>query len=238
MNTPLGIKGVLFDFDGTLTQPGLLDFTSIRKVLGCPAGQPILEFIETQPKEMQAQLMSILDEWELDGARKAKPNFGAERCLKSLKRSGILVGILTRNSLKSVAQALIAFQGIGIQDFVTVITRETSRPKPHPEGVYRAAHQMGVKTSEILMVGDFRFDILAGKLAGAQTVLVTNGSVSNLPPADPQPDHVIRSLMQLPALLCLDQEDLSRENDAFARETVNVEELREIHLVLLGDDKG
>jgi hydrogenase expression/formation protein HypE len=237
MHIPLGIKGILFDFDGTLTRPGLLDFPAIKKALGCPADQPILEFIETRPMEMRPHLMSRLGDWEIEAARGSIPNLGAERCLQTLKRRGILLGILTRNSLHSVKQALVAFDGIGINDFTTVITRETSRPKPHPEGVYQAANQMGVHTSEILMVGDFRFDILAGKAAGARTVLVTNGLVSSMAPTDPQPDYVIRSLVQLPALLCFDQEDLSRENDALGCETVDVKEVGEIHSVLLGDDK-
>jgi phosphoglycolate phosphatase-like HAD superfamily hydrolase len=54
---------------------------------------------------------------------------------------------------------------------------------------------------EILVAGDFRFDVPAGRAAGARTVLVTNGTVAKLAPANPQPDHVIRSLMQLPDLL-------------------------------------
>jgi HAD superfamily hydrolase (TIGR01509 family) len=223
MHISFGIKGILFDFDGTLTRPGLLNFPAIKRALGCPADQPILEFIETRPMEMRPRLMSILDEWEIEAARGSIPNLGAERCLQTLKREGLLLGILTRNSLQSVKEALMAFNGIGIDDFRTVITREVSRPKPHPEGVYQAANQMGVHTSEILMVGDFRFDILAGMAAGAGTVLLTNGLDSRLAPTDPQPDYVIRSLMQLPALLGLEEEDLSRKNDASGCETVYVE---------------
>jgi len=30
------IKGVLFDFDGTLTIPGAIDFFDIKDSLGCP----------------------------------------------------------------------------------------------------------------------------------------------------------------------------------------------------------
>lgn len=223
MNTPLGIKGILFDFDGTLTRPGLLDFPAMKRAIGCPADQHILEFIETRPVEMRPHLMSILDRWEIEAARGSIPNLGAERCLYTLMREGMMLGILTRNSLQSVIQAFMSFDGIGIDTFATVVTRETSRPKPHPEGVYQAAARMGVRTWEILMVGDFRFDILAGKAAGARTVLLTNGLVSPLAPADPQPDFVIRSLLQLPALLGLEEEDLSRKNDALGGETVYVE---------------
>jgi hydrogenase expression/formation protein HypE len=225
MHIPLGIKGILFDFDGTLTRPGLLDFQAIKKALGCPAGEPILEFIETRPMEMRPRLMAILDEWEIEAARGSIPNLGAERCLQTMKRWGVLLGILTRNSLQSVKQALMAFDGVGMDDFAAVITRETSRPKPHPEGVYQAADQMGVQTSEILMVGDFRFDVLAGKAAGARTVLVTNGLVSPMAPTDPQPDYVIGGLTQLLTLLCLDQEDLPRKNDALGCEAVNIKKI-------------
>ena len=43
---PFLIKAVIFDFDGTLTKPGTLDFPSFKKSLGCPVDQPTLEYIE------------------------------------------------------------------------------------------------------------------------------------------------------------------------------------------------
>jgi hydrogenase expression/formation protein HypE len=38
------IDGVLFDFDGTLTRPGALDFSVIKRAIGCRADTPVLEF--------------------------------------------------------------------------------------------------------------------------------------------------------------------------------------------------
>ena len=43
---PFRAKAVLFDFDGTLTAPGALDFRVIKKEIGCPQDMPVLEFIE------------------------------------------------------------------------------------------------------------------------------------------------------------------------------------------------
>jgi len=40
------VKAVLFDFDGTLTQPGALNFTKMRETIGCPQDMAILEFID------------------------------------------------------------------------------------------------------------------------------------------------------------------------------------------------
>ena len=41
------IRAVLFDFDGTLTLPGALDFSRIKRALNCPPDIPILEYIES-----------------------------------------------------------------------------------------------------------------------------------------------------------------------------------------------
>ena len=144
----MAIKGVLFDFDGTLTLPGALDFPAIKKALGCPLDQLILEFLESQPLDQQAGLMEILEEREDSAARASLPNRGAEGCLSALRKREIPIGILTRNRLKSVREALEKFEDITIDDFDAIITREVSLPKPHPDGVIKAAGQMGLSPEE------------------------------------------------------------------------------------------
>jgi len=197
----MAIKGVLFDFDGTLTLPGALDFPAIKKAMGCPLDQLILEFVESQPPDQQPKLMEILEEREDSAARASLPNRGAEKCLCTLRKKQIPVGILTRNRLKSVRQSLEQFKEVTIDDFDAIVTREMSLPKPHPDGVIKASEQMGVSPEELLVVGDFRFDVIAGKRAGASTVLLTNGGESVMAPDDPQPDYTISRLEDLPALL-------------------------------------
>ena len=188
------IKGVLFDFDGTLTFPGALDFPAIKLELGCPVDQPILEYIETVPPAKRTELMKILEEKEDIAADASRPNRGAEKCITNLKNKGVLLGILTRNSLSSVKKALQKFQGITTQDFSAIITRDVSQPKPHPEGVIRAARRMDLAPSELLVVGDFRFDVMAGKAAGTWTTLLTDGERPVMAPGDPEPDFTISHL--------------------------------------------
>ena len=197
----MAIKGVLFDFDGTLTLPGALDFPAIKKAMGCPLDQLILEFVESQPPDQQAGLMEILEEKEDIAARASLPNRGVEKCLRTLRKKQIPVGILTRNRLESVKKSLVQFKEVTIDDFDAIVTREMSLPKPHPDGVIKAAAEMGVSPEELLVVGDFRFDVIAGKRAGASTVLLTNGGESVMAPDDPQPDYTISRLEDLPALL-------------------------------------
>ena len=42
---PYRIDAILFDFDGTLTQPGSLDFSVIKRTIGCPETMPVLEYM-------------------------------------------------------------------------------------------------------------------------------------------------------------------------------------------------
>lgn len=194
---PGTIRGVLFDFDGTLTMPGALDFPAIKRGLGCPPELPILEYLETLTSERKGALLKILDAEEDKAAEQSVPNNGAELCIDGLKQRGILLGIITRNSLQSVHKALQRFRSFKAGAFATIITRDDSLPKPHPDGVQQAAKRMGISLQELLMIGDFRFDIMAGKNAGARTVLLTNGRESVMLPGDPEPDYIVTGLEEI-----------------------------------------
>jgi HAD superfamily hydrolase (TIGR01509 family) len=188
------IRGVLFDLDGTLTGPGAIDFAAIKRELRCPDEAAILEYLDTLPSVEKSGLMKILEQREEEAARASVPNEGAEECLLALKRKGIPFGILTRNSMSSVCLALEKFEGIRPEDFAALITRDDSLPKPHPDGVLQAARRMGITVSELMVVGDFRFDVLAGKAAGAFTVLLRNEGPSVMVRGDPEPDCTILHL--------------------------------------------
>ncbi|HSO18760.1 MAG TPA: hypothetical protein VLT88_04855, partial [Desulfosarcina sp.] len=73
------IKAVLFDFDGTLTEPGALDFQAVKQSIGCPPDQPVLEHIHGLPDgDRQAEAHTVLHAMELAAARQARPNDGLE----------------------------------------------------------------------------------------------------------------------------------------------------------------
>lgn len=191
------IRGILFDFDGTLTLPGALDFPAIKREMNCPLDTPILEYLETVPEDLKPSLVKILEAREEKAAEESLPNIGAEKCLLALRDKGVLLGIITRNSLLSVIRALEKFETVRLHDFAAVITRDDSLPKPHPQGVHKACERMGLAVSELMVVGDFRFDVIAGKAAGACTVLLTNGRPSRVVPGDPEPDYTVESLEEV-----------------------------------------
>ncbi len=190
------VKGVLFDFDGTLTEPAGIDFGLLRQVTGCPTGQPILEFLAAlEDLAEREDAHRRLHEAELAAARRSQPNLDAEAIIHWCRGRGILLGVLTRNSQDAVDVALGNFDRVTHADFAAMISRDDPvAHKPSPEGVLLAAERMGVSPEALLMVGDYRFDIEAGAGAGALTVFLTNGGVG-----DPgcKPDFLIARLGEL-----------------------------------------
>jgi len=190
------IKGVLFDFDGTLTIPGAIDFIKIKDSLGCPPEVPILEFIESLDKDDQEKAHSLLDGHEEEAARISFPAQGAESVIRELKEKDLPLGIITRNSLNSVLLALNNFDHIQAEDFTIILTREDTIQKPEPAGVLIAAGKMEILPEELLLVGDFSLDIIAGHSAGARTVLIVHDTIQKIPP-HPEPDYQINHLKEL-----------------------------------------
>jgi hydrogenase expression/formation protein HypE len=195
------LRGILFDFDGTLTEPGSLDFEAIRQAIGCPAGEPILEFIEkiSSPEE-KAGARKTLDRFETDAACRSRPNAGAEELIRFIHRRRLKIGLITRNSLNSVIRALANFETTAVSDFDVIISRDDSfAPKPSPDALCEAARRLGLSMREILTVGDYVFDIEAGHRAGTLTALITNGRAPHV--CRNPPDYTIDGLPELEKII-------------------------------------
>ncbi len=192
---------VLFDFDGTLTKPEALDFTELRRLLDCPPAQPILEYIDSLPTEaVRREKHRILDDFEIAAAHVSVPNDGAEELIGLLRAEGIRRGIVSRNSRASVLEGMKRFPTLGPADFSIIVSRESpGRPKPHPDGVHYAADQLGLPPEEILVVGDFVFDVMAGKAAGTKAAYLTNGKPRMQ--LEVEPDYTIERLLELRPIL-------------------------------------
>jgi hydrogenase expression/formation protein HypE len=197
------IRAVLFDFDGTLTEPGSLDFGVVREAVGCPQGRPVLEFINGMASQAKrAAAFQILDAFEAKAARHSRPNAGAEEVLGFLRALGLKIGIISRNSLASIKTALDNFGRIRMLDFAIILSRDDPfSPKPSPEGILAAAEIMEVPVSQVLVVGDFVFDVEAGHKAGAITAFLTNRGSSH-PCAYPS-DFTLENLGELKEIVTL-----------------------------------
>ena len=183
---PFSIKAVLFDFDGTLTKPGALNFPLLKETINCPADTPILEFIESLPTRSQRdEASAVLARFEKEAAAISKPNPGAQDLIHHLRSKSLAIGIITRNTLLSIKQSLKNFEDVDLAAFDIVISRETPvRIKPSGDGIILAAEMLDIDVRQIMMVGDYIFDIHAGQAAGCITVFINYAGASGVEKID------------------------------------------------------
>ena len=119
---------------------------------------------------------------------------GCADLLGHLAAQEIPVAILTRN----VREVVDTFARAFAFRFHAVFTREDGPPKPSPAGALALCKSMGVAPAETLAVGDYKFDVMAGRGAGCRTVLVTREAMTAAELVDwGSPDLVIQSLREL-----------------------------------------
>ncbi len=166
----MSIQAVIFDLDGTITEP-YFDFDDIREEIGLARDSgPILESMETMSPQERQRAENILHLHEEQAVTESRLNPGARDTLSKLREAGIHIGILTRNK-RSNAFAIARKHNL---KFDAVIGREDGPVKPDAFGVLELCRQFGVEPAETLLLGDYLFDLLCAKAAGAVAVLLTN----------------------------------------------------------------
>ncbi len=164
------IKAVIFDLDGTITQP-YFDFDAIREEIGLARDSgPVLESMEKMTAQERQEAERILHYHEDKAVAESQLNAGAEQTLSALRAAGIHIGVLTRNTRDN---ALTIARKHNLR-FDAVIGREDGPVKPDAFGVVQLCRQFGAEPEETLVVGDYLFDLLCAKAAGAVAVLLAN----------------------------------------------------------------
>jgi HAD superfamily hydrolase (TIGR01549 family) len=161
----------VFDMDGTLTI-AVHDFEAIKRALEIPASDDILHHLAALPAAEAAAKHAWLLEHERELALAAQPAPGAVALVRELQQRDCRLGILTRNAHEL---ALLTLQAIGLGDCFAshdVVGRGEAPPKPHPGGLLQLAAQWRVAPQQLVMVGDYRFDLDCARAAGAFGVLV------------------------------------------------------------------
>lgn len=186
------VKGIIFDMDGVIVRQRL-DFAAIKQEIFGNTEGFILERMSSLAGEALARAEAILERHEAAAALEAEPLDGAVQFLGWMEEAGLRRGLVTRNNRRSVRTVL---ERLGLR-FEAVVTREDAPPKPSPEPIWLACRRLDLSTAEVLFVGDFEFDMLAGRRAGVWTVLLRNP----VQPDSAYADHVIDGFEDLRRLL-------------------------------------
>jgi len=187
----MNILGFIFDLDGTLVN-SKLDFDAMRQEMGLRQDESILESIEQMDKAEAHRCRTILQQHELRGASNATAMHGVHEFLHYLDKLNIRRAIVTRNARIMATQMLQKCK----LNFDTLIAREDGPTKPNPWAINHICESWNVQPHRVVMVGDFRFDIEAGRRAGTKTVFFSNGKNFDDPDLTSNADWSLNSFDQ------------------------------------------
>ena len=109
---------------------------------------------------------------ETELLERIEPAPGTVQLIEALRRRGSRIGILTRNT-RDVATRTLECLGVGgYFPEECILGRGEAPPKPDPEGLFRLSVRWKTVPAEMVMVGDYLFDLQTGRNAGAATIHV------------------------------------------------------------------
>ena len=188
-------RALLFDMDGTLTEPAI-DFASLKRAMGIAPDRPILEALAAMSPDQRAAAEVILHRYESRAATGSVLNPGCDELIAWIGSRPLATALITRNSRKSAA-CVLERHGLS---FDLLITREDAngkfKPDPHP--LLLACRHLGVMPREAWMIGDGYHDVDAGIAAGVPTVWISHGRQRDFAG---EPWQTVRGLRELLALL-------------------------------------
>jgi HAD superfamily hydrolase (TIGR01509 family) len=158
--------GVIFDLDGTVVENNY-DWRRIREEIG--AGETsILAYLETLAEPERSRKRHILEGHEAVQTEASVLRRGFRDFLGELQARGVAAALVTNNSRRNTEFLLHKF-GLA---FDCVITRESGLWKPSGAPFLEVFRRLGLTPDDCCVVGDTRFDVLAGLDAGVTAIFL------------------------------------------------------------------
>jgi phosphoglycolate phosphatase len=212
---------IVFDLDGTLvdTAPDLVDtlnlifareglapvpFETARRIIGGGARAMIQRGLAAEgrsvsPPEIDRLLAAFIAHYADHIADRSRPFPSLEQALDRLTERGFRLAVCT-NKLEWLAERLLQTLDLAPR-FAAICGQDTfGLPKPNPEMLRRTVLRAGGIPEHAVMVGDSGTDIRTARAAGVPVVAVDFG-YTEVPVATLEPDRIISSFQQLPAVL-------------------------------------
>ena len=130
----------------------------------------------------------------------------AVETIRDLRARGLKIGILT-NGPSELQRAKLRRIGIEQEVDAVAVSEEIDAWKPDPEAFKRAVAMLGLEPHEVAMVGDHVENDVAGALAAGLAAVWVERHPGELP----EGAHLARELADVPRLLGLNSDDISRQ---------------------------
>lgn len=218
------IKAVIFDLDGTLAyfnidymaaraeiirlltkqglpnsllsiKEGIFDTLKKAKKHMKNSGKEEREFLELKKK-----VISIVERYESEAARKTSLLPNVLKTLKTLREMKLKMAICTTNGEKSTSHILRRLRIAHF--FEAVITRESvSAVKPDPVHLEAALKALNIRPEEAIVVGDSTRDVKCARKLNVLAVGVTTGISSPEALISAGADYLASSSADIPTLV-------------------------------------
>jgi pyrophosphatase PpaX len=180
---------VLFDFDGTIVDSGVMILASFRHAtrtvldrdlsdaeLLAAVGTPLRDQMQLIDAERADELVDVYRAHNEPLHEALEACDGMLEILRGLKDEGRRLGIVTS---KRGATVELAFAVLPLREYfdAVVTADDAKRHKPHPDPLLEALDRLDARPEQAAYVGDAPFDVAAAKAAGVHAVAVTWGGM-------------------------------------------------------------
>ncbi len=216
--TPLPIKAVVIDLDGTLlhTAPDLalaaqrmaadldlppIDEATVKTYIGNGVSRLVKRVLTRDmqaepPPELFERALPIFERHYLENvSRQSHPFHGVPEGLVALRAAGYRMGCITNKAEKFTLPLL---KDTGLHGFFDLILSGDILPrkKPDPLPLLHACEQFKIKPAEMLLIGDSLNDVQAARAAGCHVFVVPYGYNRGRPVDELEADAVVPSLIE------------------------------------------
>ena len=187
-----GIKGVIFDMDGTLIDSmwvweevdvdyvkryQLVEPEGFYEAIEGMSFTDVAKYYKKTFPQIRDSVEQIKADWMEMGYRlyrdEVELKSGVKEFLEELKKRGIKIGIATSND-RDMTEMVLEARGI-LQEFDAICTSdEVKIGKPAPDVYLKAAEDLGVDPKDCLIFEDVPAGLMAGKSAGMKTCAVAD----------------------------------------------------------------
>lgn len=209
----LFLKGVLFDFDGTLADTLPLCIEAFRRAIEPYAGRALseAEIVATfgpseegtiqalAPASYEVCLTNYLHYYERLHDQYPEAFEGIHQLLHELKQRGIRIGLVTGKGSKS---ATISLKKLGLESYFEFIQTGSPQGPRKAEGIRHILDEWKIMPQEAVYIGDAPSDVIASREVGIRIVSVAWSSIVELEALQAlKPDALVHSVPELKALL-------------------------------------
>ncbi|MFI3238122.1 MAG: HAD hydrolase-like protein [Lachnospiraceae bacterium] len=212
---------ILFDLDGTLTDPkegictcvqkalaaqGIIedDLDKLEPFIGPPLLNSFMEFYGLSEEKAKEAIVTYRERFSTVGKFENIVYLGIPELLRTLKSAGFQLAVASSKPEVYVNDILEYFQ---IKEYFDVITgseldgTRVDKDEVIAEALNRLFHYKAYKKDQVIMVGDRKFDVLGAKEIGIENIAVTYGYGSEKELEQAEADHIVHTVEELGELL-------------------------------------